>query len=560
MARVIAAAVMALALAWPAAAAAQAQTAGSGASEGELTAIPSNAGQVAGRWSQAAMIIASARKAPELARILREHPQAYAQAYTRRLGGWQVSFFERRPGPDDEFALTIVEDRTAKVVEAWTGIRVKWAMARGYPGGFGRHAAALPVWLALLALFLLPFLRPPWRMLHLDLVVLASLSISLACFSDGNVEASVPLAFPPLVYLLLRLLIIARRAARSPAPPLRLAVGRDFLIVGIMFLVGARVGMQFADANVIDVGFGSVVGADKLSQGEALYGEFPVSIERGDTYGPAVYLAYLPFELLLPWSGTWDSLPAGHAAAATFDLVCAALLGFLGTRLRGGLFGLLMAYMWLAFPFTLFASNSGTNDALVGALILGVVALASRPVLQGATAMAAGLTKFAPLGLLPLFVRSRRTAIGAGLALLALLALIAVLDGGLGTFWDRTVGFQADRDSPFSIWGLYDLGLLQKIVQLGAVVLALAVAFAPHRDHPVVLASLAAAVLVAVQLAMPHWFYLYLVWVLPLVFLAFVGRYEVSADRSTGSMESARPGDEQRTSTALTQGSASAAP
>ena len=37
----------------------------------------------------------------------------------------------------------------------------------------------------------------------------------------------------------------------------------------------------------------------------------------------------------LPWSGTWDDLPAAHAAAIAFDLLTLAGLWLLGRRLRG---------------------------------------------------------------------------------------------------------------------------------------------------------------------------------------------------------------------------------
>ena len=79
---------------------------------------------------------------------------------------------------------------------------------------------------------------------------------------------------------------------------------------------------------------------------------------------------------------------------------------------------------------------------------------------------AAALTKFAPIVLAPLFatygagepaarsVADRRRLRRAR----ARFALAPVAFGdGLGTFYDRTLGFQADRGSPFSIWGLYDL-------------------------------------------------------------------------------------------------------
>ena len=66
----------------------------------------------------------------------------------------------------------------------------------------------------------------------------------------------------------------------------------------------------------------------------------------------------------------WDDLPAAHAAAVAFDLACVAGLWLAGRRLRGPGFGLLLAYLWVTFPFTLLVANSGANDALVGALVL----------------------------------------------------------------------------------------------------------------------------------------------------------------------------------------------
>ena len=52
--------------------------------------------------------------------------------------------------------------------------------------------------------------------------------------------------------------------------------------------------------------------------------------------------------------------------------------------------------------------------------------------------------------------------------------------------------------------------------------LALAVAFVPRRRDVATLAALAAAVLIALQLAVTHWFYLYLVWFAPLVWIALL--------------------------------------
>ena len=80
------------------------------------------------------------------------------------------------------------------------------------------------------------------------------------------------------------------------------------------------------------------------------------------------------------------------------------------------------------------------------------------------------------------------------------------------TFFDRTLGFQASRGSPFSIWGLRGWTTAQTIVQIAGVLLAVAVAFLPRRRDLIGLAALSAAVLIGLQLGITHWFYLYIVW------------------------------------------------
>jgi hypothetical protein len=316
------------------------------------------------------------------------------------------------------------------------------------------------------------------------------------------------------------------RPLRPPGPP-HLLVPAAWLAVGVVFLLGFRIGLNLTESNVIDVGYASVVGADRLADGAPLYGGWPDGIERGDTYGPATYAAYVPFEQVLPWGGGWDELRAAHGAAIVFDLVCVALLFVLGRRIGGPELGVAAAWMWAAFPFTLYVANTNANDTLVGATVVLAVLAAARPAARGAAAAVAGLTKFAPLGLAPLLATHGGWSV-RGLA--AFGAAFAVAAGGLlalgvddlGLFWDRTVGFQADRGSPFSIWGLYDLPGPQRVVQVLAVLLAVGLALVPRRRDVVGLAALCAAVLIAVQLGVSHWFYLYLVWFLPLVFVTLL--------------------------------------
>jgi hypothetical protein len=91
-------------------------------------------------------------------------------------------------------------------------------------------------------------------------------------------------------------------------------------------------------------------------------------------------------------------------------------------------------------------------------------------------------------------------------------------DGGIGELYDRTLGYQATRSSPFSIWGQApSLDWLQSVARVAAAALAIAVAFWPRYKTPIQIAALATAVTIAVQLTAGHWFYFYVVWFLPFV-------------------------------------------
>ena len=233
-------------------------------------------------------------------------------------------------------------------------------MARGYPGAFGRKVNAPYVWIPLCVLFVAPFVDPrrPFRLLHLDLLVLLGFSVSLAFFNHGADRrlgaARLPAAGLPARAHAVRGLS-GRRA--DTAEPLRLLVPTTWLAVGLVFLLGFRIGLNVTNSNVIDVGYAGVIGADRLADGKPLYGDFPKDNEHGDTYGPVNYYAYVPFEQALPWSGRWDDLPAAHGAAIVFDLLDVLLLWLLGRRIRGPTLGVALAYAWAAYPFTLFVAE-----------------------------------------------------------------------------------------------------------------------------------------------------------------------------------------------------------
>jgi hypothetical protein len=478
-----------------------------------------------------------ADRVPKVAAVVRHHRHVTRRVFLKGADRWQVSYYAPA---DKEIAQVIVWDPTGQVLEAWTGFQVAWTMARGYPGAFGRKAASLWVWLPLLALFVAPFvdLRRPLRVRHLDLLALCALSVSLAFFSHGNIGMSVPLAYPVLLYLLARMLHVGL-SRRAVGEPLRLLVSPRWLAAGVVFLVGFRVGLNLVNSNVIDVGYSGVIGAHKLLHGQSLYGHFPIDDPHGDTYGPVTYLAYVPWVALLGWSGHWDALPAAHGAALTFDLGTLFVLWLLGRRLGGATLAWALAWAWVAYPFTLFVSNSNANDSLVALLVsLALLAAASAPA-RGAAVALGGLTKFASLGIVPLMLRTeerptagRLARYAAGLALAAAVVILPVLlTGGVGDMWARTVGFQGTRGAPFSVWGLYGwTGAPQIAVQALAVALALTLALVPRRRDVAGTAALAAAVLVALQLGATYWFYLYVVWFFPAVMVALLAR---AAPRST---------------------------
>jgi hypothetical protein len=534
----------------------------------------------AGRFLSADQVLEIAGRLPKMRAVRASYPGSYGGAYLKGPVRWQVSYFSKQ---GKEIGQVIVADHTGRVLEQWTGFQIAWSMARGYRGAFGRHVNSLYVWIPLCVLFFAAFFdwRRPFRLLHLDLLVLLSFSVSLAFFNHGRIYVSTPAAYPPMLYLLVRMLAVARVRLRSgsAAPPAReqparLLIGAPWLAVALVFLVGFRIGLNVTDSNVIDVGYAGVIGAQRMVDGKPLYGGYPSDNEHGDTYGPVSYEAYIPFEQAFGWSGHWDDLPAAHAAAIVFDLLAMLLLFLLGRRVRGPSMGIALAYAWAAYPFTLFALESNSNDTLVAVLVLAALLVASSPPARGAFAALAGLAKFAPLALAPLLCTHglaglpRRRQARAVLTFLAAFALIAVFvaipalaHDSLHTIYERTLVYQSHRESPFSIWGLYGiaptggtaaapwLSGVQVAVEVAAVVFAVALALLPRRADLVGLAACAAAVLIAVQLGIDHWFYLYIPWFFGLVMLALLGRLSWApepqrrgeqADAASGSARSNR--------------------
>jgi hypothetical protein len=483
---------------------------------------------------------------------------------------WQVGVWSSSAG---EIATGRVDDDTSLVTEAWTGPQVAWKMARGTKGAFGgRQINSLPIWLGLCAVFLIGLAdwRKPLTMRNLDLVVLLSFSVSLWFFNRGDVFTAVPLAYPPLAYLLARMVWSAWRGGPERGRP----VWPVWLLASAtVFLVGFRVGLNVRGSNVIDVGYSGVIGAERIVHGQSPYGHMPKegslkacgpadadgeireriqangrcesANERGDTYGPVAYESYIPGYLLFGWSGKWDKLPAAHATAVLFDLLALLGLALLGRRFGGTRLAATLPFAWAAYPFTQYVSSSNTNDAIMPVFLIFGFWLVTSAFARGAFLALAGWTKFGALLLAPLWAGypegrrlSGKAAFAGGFAIATAAAFSILLlepspAHAARVFWDRTFGWQVGRDSPFSIWGwgqyhaagVPDLGPFQQLAIALLVVGAIACYFVPQRKTPLQLAALTAALLIGFELTLTHWFYLYIPWFFPFViFVVLVAR------------------------------------
>ncbi len=523
-----------------------------------------------------AQVIDTARKQQPVIDELADHPDAQPSASLGSDSVWTVSFYDG----SSEIARVTIDDMGGNVKEVLVGPQVAWQMARGYKGAFGRIINEAYVWLPLCLLFLLPFfdLRRPLRIFNLDLLMLLSFTVSHYFFNQGEIFRSVPLSYPPLAYLFLRLLWTAVRRVprrRSPQPPVvaetdsrtfaaMSAAGRPrrgdggdddldtdaaghvhlnfpplVLAIGLAALIIFRITINIADSNVVDVGYSGVIGAHRIIENQTPYGHMASDDQNGDTYGPLNYLLYVPFERTLQWSGKWDDLPAAHAAAIFFDLVTIAGMFMAGrslarSRRAGNRLGLALAYAWAAFPYTTFVLNCNVNDTIQAAFLVWGFVFIRRGLISGLLLGLGMQIKFFPAMLGPLwasFPNAFRNWKRRALFVLGLVAGAAVVmpvvfmgDGSLHTFLQHSIEWQWGRQSPFSLWGQYPdrLARVQHVGQYVLASLAVLAYFLPWKKNRIQLAAASAALVIGFQILQTHWFYLYIPWFFPLAMIALM--------------------------------------
>ena len=369
------------------------------------------------------------------------------------------------------------------------------------PGRLRAPRQRLYIWLPLCILFrpFLPWLQLPWRarrpsLWHLDLLVLLSFSVSLAFFNHAHIDSpsrsSIRRSLPAAAHA------AAARATAAGAPRRPLRTLAPDLVAGraaIVFLIGFRIGLNVTDSNVIDVGYAGVIGADQLDPRRPLYGHWPHDNEHGDTYGPVNYEAYVPFQQIFGWSGTWDDLPAAHArrdllrpAHASRCCSCSA------AGMRGPTLGVALAYALGLLSLHAVRAGEQLQRHARGARwcsrrcwrdYRSRAARARRARGAGrADQVRAARARAAARAARTARLRSRSRSAARALAR-SPLAFAAwrrcrsprSRTTRCTTIYERTIVYQSNRDSPFSVWGLYGLATaLQRVVEVAAVALALA--------------------------------------------------------------------------------------
>jgi hypothetical protein len=494
--------------------------------------------------------VALAKTAPKMIAIHRTHHPLQIVPYVWVASHYEIYFYYHGKVIADQLI-----GRRGQIEATYTGPLILGIYGRGHYGQiFDSPLVLVPFTL----MFLLPVLLLRGRSWfdRLDIAALLTFGVSYLLFDNAHLEAGVWMFYPPLIYLLARMLIRGFRPRPAPAR-LGCRLPTAVLVLGLVALVVARIVISLHPAGVIDVGTASALGAYKLLHGQSLY---YFSLGHGDTYGPIAYLAYAPFELLFP--GNWGYLPAARAATITFDLLTIAGLIVLGWRLRSGRegwrLGLLLAWLWAACPCSLLGMEKSTNDGLVALIVVLIMLALESPIKRGILVGLGTASKFFPAILLPLVAvgrgdgdqRTIRKVLAAFVITTGVSIAVFLPPGGLTEFWNHTIGYQLTRSDIFSIWALHPaLAPIKVALEAAAAFLAVFVAFRPRGLRtPDQVAALGAAVIIAVQLPALHWFYLYIVWFLPLVLVAVLAPGAPIADEivvldRSAELECEEPGD-----------------
>ena len=129
--------------------------------------------------------------------------------------------------------------------------------------------------------------------------------------------------------------------------------------------------------------------------------------------------------------------------------------------------------------------------------------------------------------------------------------------GSLRLFYNKTLAFQGERDTPWTIFTqIPQTEILQSPLIAAVILLGFVLAVFPKVRTLRRLAALSAALVIAFELTTSYWFYPYITWFQPFIFLALLpatnektpldGRHQAS---SISDQESEEGREEQETGT-----------
>ncbi|HLJ02202.1 MAG TPA: hypothetical protein VKT31_02115, partial [Solirubrobacteraceae bacterium] len=228
-----------------------------------VTLIPVGPKVIPAGWKvDAGQAFAIARTSPEMLRIHRSHHPLTYQVLLWPGYHYEVEFWFHK-----NLIAAQVVNPNGRLGPTYTGGLIIGIYARGH---YGAIWDKVWVWLPLGLAFLLPlaFMRRRSWWDVADLTAVLSWGVSYFLFDHLHLDAAVWLIYPPLAYLLVRMLVRGMRP--------RLARGRiecrlplAFLAVGLLALIAARIWLTLHESHVMDVGEASAVGAYRILHGQS---------------------------------------------------------------------------------------------------------------------------------------------------------------------------------------------------------------------------------------------------------------------------------------------------
>ena len=211
--------------------------------------------------------------------------------YTGDPYRWQVTYSRDGTGVVEVH----VNGRTGRVLEVWTGPQVDFLLARPWKDKTGGALNHGWIWIPLCLLFLAPFFdsAPPVPAAAPGPARAARASASRSC-SSTRASSTSGCRRSTRCWSTCSCACCWPDSARASAGSALVPYAREsWLLAGLVLLVVGRIVLNVVDSDVIDVGYRASSAPTTCSTAGDISG-----------YGPLMFLAYVPFELIFPWHGT----------------------------------------------------------------------------------------------------------------------------------------------------------------------------------------------------------------------------------------------------------------